>query len=235
MALEQYFAQGWKTMSSSTVDSGTGNAAGCFDCNICLEFAHEPVVTFCGHLYCWPCIYRWLHVQSASLASDEHPQCPVCKAEISHEAMIPLYGRGHASPEHELKSMKVPPRPRGQPARVLTSPTSGQQLPYRNPYQNLHYNLGPFASYEEDAHSSSMPALLNFGSSGFSHSMVGMFGEMFYARVFGNSEGLYGHPNSYFINGSSARMRRQEIQAEKSLNRMSVFLFCCFLLCLIVF
>ncbi|VAI58924.1 unnamed protein product [Triticum turgidum subsp. durum] len=32
--------------------------AGCFDCNICLDFAVEPVVTLCGHLYCWPCIYE---------------------------------------------------------------------------------------------------------------------------------------------------------------------------------
>ncbi|CAH8279553.1 unnamed protein product [Arabidopsis lyrata] len=28
--------------------------SGCFDCNICLETAHDPVVTLCGHLYCWP-------------------------------------------------------------------------------------------------------------------------------------------------------------------------------------
>lgn len=34
-----------------------GNSA--FECNICYELAQEPVVTLCGHLYCWPCIYRW--------------------------------------------------------------------------------------------------------------------------------------------------------------------------------
>ena len=27
-----------------------------FQCNICLHSAKEPVVTLCGHLYCWPCL-----------------------------------------------------------------------------------------------------------------------------------------------------------------------------------
>ena len=29
-----------------------------FECNICLELAQEPIVTQCGHLYCWSCIYK---------------------------------------------------------------------------------------------------------------------------------------------------------------------------------
>lgn len=29
-----------------------------FECNICLELAQDPVVTQCGHLYCWPCLYK---------------------------------------------------------------------------------------------------------------------------------------------------------------------------------
>ena len=28
-----------------------------YECNICLETASEPVITPCGHLFCWPCIY----------------------------------------------------------------------------------------------------------------------------------------------------------------------------------
>lgn len=28
-----------------------------YECNICLETASEPVITTCGHLFCWPCIY----------------------------------------------------------------------------------------------------------------------------------------------------------------------------------
>ena len=29
-----------------------------FECNICLDLASHPVITLCGHLYCWPCLYR---------------------------------------------------------------------------------------------------------------------------------------------------------------------------------
>ena len=31
-----------------------------FECNICLDIASEPMLTTCGHLYCWPCIYSVL-------------------------------------------------------------------------------------------------------------------------------------------------------------------------------
>lgn len=29
-----------------------------FECNICFDAAREPVVTQCGHLYCWPCLHQ---------------------------------------------------------------------------------------------------------------------------------------------------------------------------------
>lgn len=35
-----------------------------YECNICYEVAREPVVTMCGHLYCWPCLYRYVNVCS---------------------------------------------------------------------------------------------------------------------------------------------------------------------------
>ena len=28
-----------------------------FECCICLETSKDPVVTTCGHLFCWACIY----------------------------------------------------------------------------------------------------------------------------------------------------------------------------------
>lgn len=29
-----------------------------FECNICFDIPIEPVVSMCGHLYCWSCMYR---------------------------------------------------------------------------------------------------------------------------------------------------------------------------------
>lgn len=237
MAIEQYFSQEWKTIPNAVPETENSNA--CFDCNICLDFANEPVVTLCGHLYCWPCIYKWLHVQSASLASDEHPRCPVCKADISHTTMVPLYGRGQ-TPEGKASSCKdafIPPRPpaSGPQSLLATASQSVQQLSYRNPYQNQHFNTP--STYQQEGDESSQ--MLNLGATmtpGIPHHVGGMFGEMVYARVFGNSENLYAYPNSYQLMGSnSSRLRRHEMQADKSLNRISIFLLCCFILCLILF
>lgn len=36
--------------------AGAGSGAK-FECNICLDIANEPVVSTCGHLYCWTCIF----------------------------------------------------------------------------------------------------------------------------------------------------------------------------------
>jgi hypothetical protein len=67
------------------------NDSGYFECNICLDSAHDPVVTLCGHLYCWPCIYKWLHVKTSSPdATQQQPSCPVCKADISPNSLVPL-------------------------------------------------------------------------------------------------------------------------------------------------
>lgn len=48
-------------VSSSPAPSergGDDDGPGDFDCNVCYDTAREPVVTMCGHLYCWPCLYR---------------------------------------------------------------------------------------------------------------------------------------------------------------------------------
>lgn len=91
-----------------------------FSCNICYDLASEPVVTLCGHLYCWPCLYRWLQVQSHCRT------CPVCKAGVEKDKVIPIYGRGgNEDPRSKSKGdlETVPQRPAGQrPAPVVRNP-----------------------------------------------------------------------------------------------------------------
>ncbi|XP_042306814.1 E3 ubiquitin-protein ligase RNF5 isoform X4 [Sceloporus undulatus] len=85
---------------------GSNRDRSAFECNICLEPAREAVIGLCGHLYCWPCLHQWLETR------PERQECPVCKAGISRDKVIPLYGRGSSA--HEDPRLKTPPRPRGQ-------------------------------------------------------------------------------------------------------------------------
>ncbi len=50
----------------------------CFDCNICLELASDPVITLCGHLYCWPCLYRCGSPTPAPTRRGGRPWLPGC-------------------------------------------------------------------------------------------------------------------------------------------------------------
>uniref|UniRef100_A0ACD5ZZF1 Uncharacterized protein n=1 Tax=Avena sativa TaxID=4498 RepID=A0ACD5ZZF1_AVESA len=103
-------------------DNKDGNC-GCnssFECNICLEAAKEPIVTQCGHLFCWPCLYQWLHGHSA------HSECPVCKGEVLEVNVTPIYGRG--GDERDAASNNIPPRPRADRTESLR-----QQLQISDP------------------------------------------------------------------------------------------------------
>ena len=81
-----------------------------FSCNICMEMANHAVVTVCGHLYCWSCLYRWLQMQSIERT------CPVCKAGVDRDKVIPLYGPGGNGDPRNMDGGfdEVPPRPLGQ-------------------------------------------------------------------------------------------------------------------------
>ena len=79
---------------------------GAFECNICLDAAKDAVISLCGHLFCWPCLHQWLETR------PNRQICPVCKAGISRDKVIPLYGRGGEGKDPREKS--IPPRPQGQ-------------------------------------------------------------------------------------------------------------------------
>lgn len=78
---------------TKTADSGEKKDDSMFECNICLDTAKDAVVSMCGHLFCWPCLHQWLETRPT------RQLCPVCKAAISKEKVIPLYGRGSTKQE----------------------------------------------------------------------------------------------------------------------------------------
>ncbi|XP_047971665.1 uncharacterized protein LOC125214612 [Salvia hispanica] len=105
-----------ETVAGSVEDEDLGKKKECaksngeegsfFDCNICLDLAKDPVVTCCGHLFCWPCLYRWLYHHS------DAKECPVCKGEVSTKNVTPIYGRGNIVRDQDLdSSLKIPVRP----------------------------------------------------------------------------------------------------------------------------
>lgn len=87
---------------------------GHFECNICLDTAKDAVISYCGHLFCWPCLHQWLETR------PNKQTCPVCKAAIGKDKVIPLYGRGGSKKDPREK---LPPRPPGQ--RTEPENTSG--------------------------------------------------------------------------------------------------------------
>ncbi|CAL8462292.1 g1823 [Coccomyxa elongata] len=114
-----------------------------FECNICYDLAQSPVVTMCGHLYCWPCLYRWMQVQNHCRV------CPVCKAGIEQDKVIPIYGRGgdntdprqkaqSTGSKEEDKDGPVPRRPAGQ--RLAPVPRAG--ISQQSGSVNLQPGLG---------------------------------------------------------------------------------------------
>ncbi|XP_023034706.1 E3 ubiquitin-protein ligase RNF185 [Drosophila willistoni] len=112
--------------TSSSASASTSTASGTdekdkeqeeslYECNICLDTAKDAVVSMCGHLFCWPCLHQWL------LTRPNRKLCPVCKAAVDKDKVIPLYGRN--STRQEDPRNKVPPRPAGQ--RTEPDPAPG--------------------------------------------------------------------------------------------------------------
>jgi len=230
---------------SETTPQPAVSASGCFDCNICLDFAVDPVVTLCGHLYCWPCIYRWLQSESVTVH-----QCPVCKASLSQDSLVPLYGRGHNTKQSN-QSFDIPRRPnssihhRGQTEIEPESAESDEEDNFSNNHpipvhrHRHHHHHHPYSRYV------SAPSSPSFGTtSRVIHSTAGgTLGGMAIAvlpSVLRNHQAMasmpFSAPSPYHVggNGGNPRQRRQEMEVESSLHQIWVFLFCCAMLCLLL-
>ncbi|KAF9089785.1 hypothetical protein BGX23_006448 [Mortierella sp. AD031] len=105
------------TPTTKPIDAGLGGSDsesnGEFSCNICFDTSMSPVLTLCGHLFCWSCLHQWLEAQ------HQNPTCPVCKAGCAQDKVIPIYGRGK---EQLDPRSTTPKRPAGQRPEPLRNP-----------------------------------------------------------------------------------------------------------------
>jgi len=99
-------SEGDNAAAAGNEETKSAAEEGAYECNICLDIARDAVVSYCGHLFCWPCLYQWLETR------PNRQVCPVCKAGISKDKVTPIYGRGNTKQDDPRE--KLPPRPQGQ-------------------------------------------------------------------------------------------------------------------------
>ena len=111
----------------SNKNSGSKN----FECTICLDTAKEPVLTKCGHMFCWPCIYNWLESKGGKA------KCPNCKNEITKNDLIPVYANDE-NKENTNRFKNIPKRPKAE-----RNPNSDREN-YQGGFSNFSFNFGGF-------------------------------------------------------------------------------------------
>ncbi|KAI8143315.1 hypothetical protein BJV82DRAFT_612309 [Fennellomyces sp. T-0311] len=121
--------------SSSGTTRTESNGGGFYECNICFDTATHPVLTLCGHLFCWSCLAQWLNAQS------RNPTCPVCKAGCGKDKVIPVYGRGREEKDPR-NDPSIPTRPAGQRPPPLRDPNTPGTSFFGQPFRGAMYNAG---------------------------------------------------------------------------------------------
>ncbi|XP_044474429.1 E3 ubiquitin-protein ligase RNF185-like [Mangifera indica] len=200
-----------------------------FECNICFDLAQDPIVTLCGHLFCWPCLYKWLHIHSNC------QECPVCKAVIEEEKLVPLYGRGKTSADPRSKSIpgvNIPNRPAGQRPETAAPPEPNHFHHHPHGF-GFTGGLGGFAPM----------ATARFGNFALSAAFGGLIPSLFNLQVhgfpdpamYGAAAGFpYGFTNSF--HGGHVHGYPQHTgqgQQDYYLKRLLLFIGFCVLLALI--
>lgn len=82
-------------------------------CPICFDKLQSPVVTHCGHVFCYDCIDRWL------LKSDK---CPICTKHVDRNELIIVPGHG------ETRNIGTQERRDHSKWNVNDSPTLKQKI-----------------------------------------------------------------------------------------------------------
>ena len=139
------------TESSSCSKNCTEDASSLFNCKICWQLAEDPVVTQCGHLFCWFCPCSWLK------SFSKCKECPVCRAIIEEDKLVPLYGteseRKEAKDLDPNSEKSIPNRPIAPRPQTATLPNDEDYFPE---------DEDDFSEDDEDLNSTSfMSELLN--------------------------------------------------------------------------
>lgn len=100
-----------KALEMDTEHKKSGSGGDFYDCNICLYMAKDPILTCCGHLFCWSCFYR------LSYSHENVKECPACKGDVTDKSIIPIYGNDNSSMSTSKSKSKepgfeLPPRPK---------------------------------------------------------------------------------------------------------------------------
>ena len=108
-------------------------------CPICKDELKSPVVTPCGHIFCWPCISKHLQDKEEALRV-----CPVCSKPLDLDKVVPIYGQ-----TNQAKDNEAPPPPKAE--RVETEEEifeRNNQNQYYRQNNNFNFEFGffPFAA-----------------------------------------------------------------------------------------
>jgi len=81
-----------------------------FLCNVCHQYVRGGVVTICGHLFCWACLWP-------KVGDTNSPMCPRCRHRlVLYEDIMPFHGEGPHADEADNEVLAEPglvPRPTG--------------------------------------------------------------------------------------------------------------------------
>lgn len=131
-----------------------------YDCNICLYVAREPILTCCGHLFCWACFYKLPYVDSTA------KECPVCEGEVTDSNIVPIYGNGDSIRESKLESgMTIPPRPKAQRVESVRQQRVARgvsNIPVAEALRRIRTGISAMRDHPQQEESSS--STLNFGN-----------------------------------------------------------------------
>ena len=113
----------------------------CYNCPICLEPPIAARLTQCGHVYCWPCLKRLLHV-----AGKHYAPCPICTNIVTCSCGMLKPAVVHAHDPIKVKSqvtMELMRRERGSTVAIRASSLPATELTRLNGELGLPKEKGP--------------------------------------------------------------------------------------------